>query len=147
MQLRASGNALYVMRSTRIHVWAVIESFIERPCVMNVQPEREEMETEEEPPNKILFLERLPAEINEHMLNALFKQFPGLKEVSSRDSPRHVSMPSFDVLLLPFPIDALCLFLIVIPQHACMCLTRSSFFVRLRFWTCGSLCCCVDSMV
>ncbi len=40
------------------------------------------METEEEPPNKILFLERLPAEINQQMLNALFKQFPGLKEVS-----------------------------------------------------------------
>jgi len=44
-------------------------------------PEREEMETDEEPPNKILFLERLPAEISDQMLHALFKQFPGLTEV------------------------------------------------------------------
>lgn len=41
----------------------------------------QEMEEDEEPPNKILFLERLPAEINDQMLHALFKQFPGLKEV------------------------------------------------------------------
>mmetsp|Transcript_38920 Transcript_38920/g.95764 ORF Transcript_38920/g.95764 Transcript_38920/m.95764 type:complete len:247 (+) Transcript_38920:94-834(+) len=43
--------------------------------------EKEEMDTDEEPPNKILFLEHLPAEINDVMLKALFKQFPGLTEV------------------------------------------------------------------
>jgi U2 small nuclear ribonucleoprotein B'' len=43
--------------------------------------DKEEMEEDGEPPNKILFLERLPAEINENMLQALFKQFPGLSEV------------------------------------------------------------------
>ena len=33
------------------------------------------------PPNKILFLQRLPVEVNEVMLQALFKQFDGLQEV------------------------------------------------------------------
>ena len=41
----------------------------------------EDVDNEEQPPNKILFLQRLPAEVNEVMLQALFKQFPGLQEV------------------------------------------------------------------
>jgi len=41
----------------------------------------EESLAEEQPPNSILFLERLPAEVNAVMLKTLFKQFPGLKEV------------------------------------------------------------------
>ena len=36
---------------------------------------------EDLPPNSILFLQRLPAEVNELMLQALFKQFQGLQEV------------------------------------------------------------------
>ena len=36
---------------------------------------------EDLPPNSILFLQRLPVEVNELMLQALFKQFPGLQEV------------------------------------------------------------------
>lgn len=40
-----------------------------------------EEDAEEQPPNQILFLQRLPAEVNEVMLQALFKQFNGLQEV------------------------------------------------------------------
>ena len=40
-----------------------------------------EEDAEEQPPNKILFLQRLPVEVNEMMLQALFKQFQGLSEV------------------------------------------------------------------
>mmetsp|Transcript_20039 Transcript_20039/g.47770 ORF Transcript_20039/g.47770 Transcript_20039/m.47770 type:complete len:249 (+) Transcript_20039:301-1047(+) len=36
---------------------------------------------DDQPPNNILFLERLPGEVNAVMLKTLFKQFPGLKEV------------------------------------------------------------------
>ena len=36
---------------------------------------------DQQPPNKILFLTNLPPETNENMLNVLFQQFPGFKEV------------------------------------------------------------------
>ncbi|EKX51485.1 hypothetical protein GUITHDRAFT_159319 [Guillardia theta CCMP2712] len=47
------------------------------------QPEGDQDMQEEtnQPINKILFLERLPDEINVEMLQTLFKQFPGLAEV------------------------------------------------------------------
>lgn len=38
-------------------------------------------DAEDQPPNKLLFLQNLPAEITEIMLQTLFKQFPGLTEV------------------------------------------------------------------
>jgi U2 small nuclear ribonucleoprotein B'' len=38
-------------------------------------------EAEDQPPNKLLFLQNLPNEITEIMLQTLFKQFPGLSEV------------------------------------------------------------------
>jgi len=41
----------------------------------------EEDGAEEQAPNKILFLQRLPIEVNEVMLQSLFKQFPGLQDV------------------------------------------------------------------
>ncbi len=40
-----------------------------------------EEDAEEQPPNKIRFLQRLPVAVNEMMLQALFKQFQGLSEV------------------------------------------------------------------
>lgn len=46
-----------------------------------VEDAMEEDGGEDLPPNSILFLQRLPAEVNELMLQALFKQFPGLQEV------------------------------------------------------------------
>jgi U2 small nuclear ribonucleoprotein B'' len=46
-----------------------------------VEDVMEEDDAEEQPPNKILFLQRLPVEVNELMLQALFKQFQGMSEV------------------------------------------------------------------
>jgi hypothetical protein len=40
-------------------------------------------EAEDQPPNKLLFLQNLPNEITEIMLQTLFKQFPGLSEVKT----------------------------------------------------------------
>ena len=42
---------------------------------------------EDQPPNKLLFLQNLPKEITELMLQALFKQFPGLTEVGDSTRP------------------------------------------------------------
>ena len=43
--------------------------------------EEEDSTADDQPPNSILFLQRLPVEVNEAMLQALFKQFSGLQEV------------------------------------------------------------------
>lgn len=45
------------------------------------EAESEDVDMAEGEPNKILFLQRLPAEVTTEMLEALFKQFPGLSEV------------------------------------------------------------------
>lgn len=52
----------------------------EEPAAAALEDAMEE-DAEEQPPNQILFLQRLPVEVNEVMLQALFKQFNGLQEV------------------------------------------------------------------
>jgi hypothetical protein len=52
-------------------------------------------DAEDQPPNKLLFLQNLPAEITEIMLQTLFKQFPGLTEVQ-----RVFFLPSSTLLCL-----------------------------------------------
>ena len=51
------------------------------PAVVEDAMEEEDSTADDQPPNSILFLQRLPVEVNEAMLQALFKQFSGLQEV------------------------------------------------------------------
>eukprot|EP00802_Teleaulax_amphioxeia_P020931 Tamp_21242.p1 GENE.Tamp_21242~~Tamp_21242.p1 ORF type:complete len:242 (+),score=86.27 Tamp_21242:82-807(+) len=53
----------------------------EEPAAAAEDAMDEDAGDEDAPPNKILFLQRLPVEVNDVMLQALFKQFDGLQEV------------------------------------------------------------------
>lgn len=61
-----------------------------------VEDMMEEDGAEEQPPNKILFLQRLPVEVNEVMLQALFKQFPGLQEVRMVPGKKGIAFVEFE---------------------------------------------------
>jgi len=50
----------------------------------------------EQPPNQILFLTRLPEETNEMMLQMLFNQFPGFKEVRLVPGRSDIAFVEFD---------------------------------------------------
>ncbi|CAG2102687.1 unnamed protein product [Medioppia subpectinata] len=50
----------------------------------------------EQPPNNILFLTNLPEETNEVMLQMLFNQFPGFKEVRLVPGRHDISFVEFD---------------------------------------------------
>jgi len=56
----------------------------------------EEDGAEEQAPNKILFLQRLPIEVNEVMLQALFKQFPGLQDVRMVPGKNGIAFVEFE---------------------------------------------------
>jgi len=48
------------------------------------------------PPNKILFIENLPEQVNEMMLSMLFQQFPGYKEVRLVPGKKGIAFVEFE---------------------------------------------------
>eukprot|EP00026_Physarum_polycephalum_P016389 Phypoly_transcript_17278.p1 GENE.Phypoly_transcript_17278~~Phypoly_transcript_17278.p1 ORF type:complete len:226 (+),score=62.03 Phypoly_transcript_17278:113-790(+) len=48
------------------------------------------------PPNKIVFVENLPEQVNEMMLSMLFQQFPGFKEVRLVPGKKGIAFVEFD---------------------------------------------------
>jgi len=48
------------------------------------------------PPNKIVFVENLPEQVNELMLSMLFQQFPGFKEVRLVPGKKGIAFVEFD---------------------------------------------------
>jgi len=48
------------------------------------------------PPNKIIFVENLPEQVNEMMLSMLFQQFPGFKEVRLVPGKKGISFVEFE---------------------------------------------------
>lgn len=53
-------------------------------------------ESDDNPPNTILFLNNLPEETNEMMLSMLFNQFPGFKEVRLIPGRHDIAFVEFD---------------------------------------------------
>jgi len=54
------------------------------------------LQPRDQPPNKILFVENLPEQVNEMMLSMLFQQFPGFKEVRLVPGKKGIAFVEFE---------------------------------------------------